>query len=177
MPNYLLACECGQTQSVGVAQAGGQVVCACGNKLDVPPLRLLRHLPPAADQPAATASAWSGRKGAIAVCLILASLLAALSLWSRLTEPPLPKFDPTDHSEFFDQLLGHVTPVDAWKLWIDQYRPLAERGFAVLERHDTPAIRAIIAQKRFSQTIMLSMAAILAAAAVTIAIWPRAMKG
>ena len=45
MTKYALTCECGNTLSVEIGQAGEQVICQCGAKLDVPPLRKLRHLP------------------------------------------------------------------------------------------------------------------------------------
>ena len=47
MTKYLLTCECGKTVTVDIGQAGEQVACQCGAKLDVPPLRKLRHLPAA----------------------------------------------------------------------------------------------------------------------------------
>ena len=49
MTKYLLTCECGKTVPVEVGQAGEQVACQCGAKLDVPPLRKLRHLPVATE--------------------------------------------------------------------------------------------------------------------------------
>src|SRR5262245_54314983 len=94
MPSYLLTCSCGNTMSVDVGQAGGQIVCSCGTKLDVPTLRNLRHLPPAATIQAAEAATWSPRKGFITFFLIGAAVLAAASLWNRLTEPKLPEFQP-----------------------------------------------------------------------------------
>jgi hypothetical protein len=171
MPSYLLNCECGQTLAVGAAQAGGQVVCGCGKTLNVPTLRMLRHSPQAEVKPPAAASAWNVRKGALTVCLILAGLLAAGAFWSRFTEPKLPEYDPGAHSRLVDQGLDKMTPAQAWQAWIQEYRPLAENGLAVLESPHTPAIRAAIAQKRFSQRVMLSLAAIFATGALVLALW------
>ncbi len=176
MATYLMSCNCGQTLPVDVGQAGGQVVCVCGNTLDVPTLRMLRHLPLApAAQPKPTTT-WSARKGVIAVFVIVAGLLATLSLWNRLTEPKLPEFQPLAQSKLVDEQLGQLTPVEAWKAWIVLYRPLAERGFTPLESRDAPQIRAQIAHQRFLQATMLSIAGISIAVAAVAALWPGGKK-
>src|SRR5262249_20441892 len=77
---YLLPCSCGQQIRVGVAQAGAQIVCACGRKLRVPTMRGLRELKVA---PAVTAGAtkpgWSSWHGA-AFALGLLSVVAGIAL-------------------------------------------------------------------------------------------------
>jgi hypothetical protein len=173
MASYLLTCECGNSLKVDVGQAGGQVACSCGKRLDVPTLRNLRHLPQAKDDAPQTAAAWNARKGATSIFLILAGLLAALALWSRVTEPKLPVFDPATQSQFVDKGLVKLTPVQAWQVWTTEYRPLAERGFAVMDSREGPAIRARIARQRFLQTVMLIAAGVCAALAIIVAVLSR----
>jgi hypothetical protein len=45
---YLLPCSCGKSVAIEVSQAGQSVRCTCGNMVDVPTMRLIRQLPPAA---------------------------------------------------------------------------------------------------------------------------------
>jgi hypothetical protein len=172
MATYLLSCNCGKTLPVEVGQAGGQVVCTCGTTLDVPTLRMLRHLPLAPTEQPKSASAWSARKGAIAVFLIAAGVLAALGLLNRLTEPKLPEFHPEAQSEMVDRQLGQLKPVDAWKSWIVLYRPLAETGFTPMQSRDEPRIRAEIDHSRFLQAAMLGVASVCVALAAITALWP-----
>lgn len=174
MATYLLTCECGKTLPVDVGQAGGQVVCSCGKTRAVPTLRMLRHLPLAPTEQPKPAATWSTRKGTIAVFLILAGLLAALSLWNRLIEPKLPTFDPAAQARGVDMEIDSWSPVQAWQMWIGMYRPLAENGFAVMQSHFEPAIRAQIARQRFLQTVMLVAAGVCVLLAAIIAVWTRA---
>jgi len=172
MSRYLLTCGCGTGAPVEVGQAGGQVDCpACGAKLDVPPLRKLRHLPVsaavAADQPAI----WSARQGVATAGLILASVLACIALWNRLTEPTVPEFDPAARLESVDRALDAMTPDQGWQMWIELYRPMAERGFANIEDPHKQAIEQHIAKRRFFQKTLLIAAAICAAIAITVAVW------
>ena len=176
MAKYLLTCSCGNMLPVDVGQAGGQLVCSCGRTIDVPTLRNLRHLPPVTTAEPKPAATWSVRKGVITVFLIPAGLLAAVALWHRLTEPKLPEFQPQAHAESVEKHFDQVTPVDAWKSWIVHYRPLAERGFTPLERSDAPQIRDAIAQSRFMQGTLLSVAGVCLAVAAIAALWPAGKK-
>ena len=176
MAQYLLSCDCGNSLKVGAGQAGGQIVCSCGRELEVPTLRKLRHLPPAAAEPAATGAGWNAGKGVAAVVLIVAGLLAVLTLANRLTEPVVPMFDASVQSQYAEGIergLSGLTPVQAWEAWLFQYRPLGQSGFAVLESHNAAAIRDQIARRRFLQSVLLSVAGALAAVAIVIAVWSR----
>ena len=82
----------------------------------------------------------------MAFFLVGAVVLAAVSLWTWLREPTIPEFEPRAQSDVVERSLSELTPVNAWKSWIVVYRPLAERGFAPLERVNAPMIRAEIAQ-------------------------------
>ncbi|RMF39026.1 MAG: hypothetical protein D6753_14725 [Planctomycetota bacterium] len=94
----ILTCECGYEHIVSPSQAGRQIDCPCGKKLEVPSLRELRALP-AAEQavPAAvTESVWRTWRGptmatAVAVFLIcggmsLRFLMQRMSIDTSYTE-------------------------------------------------------------------------------------------
>jgi hypothetical protein len=174
MTNYLLSCECGKSVPVEVRQAGEHISCDCGAMLEVPPLRKLRHLPVAAPMAAETAGAWSPRLGIVTACLLLAAILAIIALWNRLTEPVVAPFDATARERFVEDGLKKMTPVQAWRSWIESYRPLAEHGFSVYQNPMTAAIEAEVARRRFLQKTLLVVAATLAAIAILAAFWPRA---
>lgn len=174
MARYLLTCSCGQTLPVDAGQAGGQAVCSCGTTLDVPTLRNLRHLPQEVVAPSKQSTNWSARKGVVAVFLIGATLLAAVTLWNWITEPKLPEFGPVLQSKLVDERLSQISPVDAWKTWIVVYRPLAERGFMPMESPKAPAIRATIVRKRFLEFAFLSLAGMCLVVAALAVMWPTA---
>jgi hypothetical protein len=104
---------------------------------------------------------------------ILAVLLLGIALWSRLTEPVVRPFDPEARLRAVERGLEGLTPVQSWHMWVELYRPLAERGFPVIEDPHRPAIEEAIAQQRLIQGMMLVGAAVFAAIAVAAAVWPR----
>jgi hypothetical protein len=63
--HYLLPCTCGQKTPVSVAQAGGHVMCVCGEKLAVPTLRGLRQLELAPAVAVSPKAGWSRIQGAV----------------------------------------------------------------------------------------------------------------
>lgn len=174
MSKSLLTCGCGNNVSVDVGQAGGRVACpSCGAQLDVPPLRKLRHLPTVAPESRPVRSTWSARQGVATAALILAAVLIAIALWSRFNEPTAQPFDPAARRQAVDRGLESITPVEGWHMWVDLYRPLAERGFAVIEDPHKPAIEQYVARQRFFQKILLIVAAGCLAIALAAALWPR----
>jgi hypothetical protein len=175
MTRYLLSCQCGNQLSVEVGQAGERVTCRCGKALDVPPLRKLRHLPP--EEAAAVARggpSWNVRYGIIAAFLILATTLAVWALWSRLTEPHVAPFDPRIREQRVEEDLEHMTPGQGWQVWIERYRPLAERGFSELQHPHAAAIEQFVAEQRFLQRMLLAAAGVFVVFAAIAALWPRA---
>jgi hypothetical protein len=177
MSKYLLTCDCGSTVPVEIGQAGGKVACpACGAALDVPTLRKLRHLPPAGIETRPVPSSWGARQGVATAGLILAAILATVAAGSRYFEPTVPEFNPDARRQSVDRALETMTPVQGFQMWVDLYRPLAERGFAIIEDPHKPAIEQYIAKQRFFQKTLLIVAAISAAVAVAAALWPRPMK-
>ncbi len=172
MSKYLLTCQCGKTVPVDVGQAGGRVTCVCGAQLEVPTLRKLRHMPierPAVSQ---TRAAWSPRKGFVAAGLIVAGLLVASAIWSRFNDPVVPKFDPVGQTSAVNNVLEDITPVQAWKLWVEIYRPRASSGFAVYQHPHAAVIEQSIAERRFLQKTLIIAAAIIVVIALSIAFWP-----
>jgi hypothetical protein len=84
--HYLLPCSCGQKVPVASAQAGGQVMCGCGNRLSVPTLRGLRELKVApAEATAQSRPGWSPLHGgffAAGLCIAAVGLvLVTYFLW------------------------------------------------------------------------------------------------
>lgn len=176
MSTYLLTCQCGKQVPVEVGQAGERVTCSCGNELEVPTLRKLRHLPLA--QPAATtkptaANKWNPKKGFIAAALILAALLAAGAAWNRWKEPFVPQFDSVGRTKAVREGLAQMKPVEAWTLWVEVYRPMATTGFGVFQHPHTEAIESAIVQHRFLQKALLIAAAFCVLLSLAAAFWPR----
>ena len=173
MSRYLLSCTCGQSVPVELRQAGEKVRCACGATLDVPPLRELRRLPASVttDAVAAASSRWGVRQGAIAASLIVAILLAIASALSWYTEPTLPRFDPAARTRIVEENLARLTPVAAWRLWVDSILPLSRSGLREYEYPEADAIRQHIARRRFNEATMLIGAGIFATVAAGLAVW------
>ncbi|MCI0492202.1 MAG: DUF1922 domain-containing protein, partial [Planctomycetes bacterium] len=174
MARYLVRCECGANVPVEAGQAGRRVACPCGLAIDVPPLRLLRHLPQEAAGPTRSAATWGARQGILTLCLLVTSVLAAFTAWSWWTEPMLPKFNPEVQAAQMERQIDALTPRQAWQLWAYEYRPLAESGFAQLSNPLEPAIRAEIDRRRLLRRVMLVVAGLFAAGAVVATFWPRA---
>jgi hypothetical protein len=169
MSKYLLECSCGNKLPVEIGQAGGRITCTCGNLVDVPPLRKLRHLQtdtPVVERPTST---WSARKGVITACLILAGALAIINAWSWFTQPKVPIFDPVAYQrDVVEERLKKITPTQSWLMWIEYYRPMAERGFSYLELANRGQIERTIAERqslRRTLWIVAAIAAVIAAAA------------
>ena len=174
MTTYLLNCRCGTAVPVEVGQAGERVACpSCGVQLEVPTLRKLGHLPVAAQTTAQAPSTWGPRQGVVTAGLILAAALAGIALWSRFSEPAVPHFDPAARLQSVKQAVESITPVQSWHLWIEVYRPMAERGFAIIEDPHKPAIEQYIAKQRFFQKTLLSIAAVSGIVALAARFWPR----
>jgi hypothetical protein len=174
MAKYLVECTCGKNVPVEIGQAGGRVTCSCGNLVDVPPLRQLRHL--AVDttaEVARPASTWSARKGVITASLILAGALVIANAWSRFTQPAIPKFDAAGYQQDIEARLTKLNPSDAFNIWIGHYRPMGEHGFYSLELYNRGAIEQNIAERQSLRQTLWIVAAIAGAIALAAAFWPK----
>jgi hypothetical protein len=172
MAKYLLTCGCGANVPVDVGQAGERITCQCGQALEVPPLRKLRHLPIAA-APAEKSTSWNPRRGIVATLIILAAVPALIAFWSRITEPKVARFEPATHTRNVDERLKAATPLQAWQDWVQYYSLLGERGFFEFTDPHAAAIGQEVAARRFLQRTLLVTSAVLFAFAAVAAFWPR----
>jgi hypothetical protein len=173
MASYLLTCDCGKTIPVELGQAGGRVGCSCGMQLDVPTLRQLRQLPQATTDQKSSSGSWGTRQGWITVSLIVIAVLLGASAWTWWNQPAQPVFVADDYLANVEKSLTDWTPTDAWKRWIEYYRPLAERGLPIFMAGNAGQIEAEIARAKFLRGTLLSIAAVFAAAAAATYFWPK----
>ena len=173
MSRYLLTCTCGRTLPVEIGQAGGKLACACGATLDVPPLRNLRHLPvePSREPPRA-ASNWGARQRIITLASLFVAIFVGYGLWSWLTEPTPPIFDPVRTAKIIEKNINELTPAKAWRRSVEVYRPLAEQGFSEFEHPATAGIRATITQRRLVSKLLAIPAALCLLIALAALFWP-----
>jgi hypothetical protein len=176
MSKYLVECNCGNKLPVEMGQAGGRVACTCGNIVDVPPLRKLRHLPTVDTEVARPTATWNARKGVITACLLLAGTLAILNAWSWRTQPTVPEFDPAAYQSAIMQRLNKMTPGQSWDLWIEYYKPMAERGFGNLQLANRGVIEKTIAERESLRRTLWIVAAIALAIAAAAAFWPKSRE-
>jgi hypothetical protein len=174
MSKYLVECTCGNKLPVEMGQAGGRIACSCGNLVDVPTLRKLRHLPSVETELTRPTSTWSARKGVITASLLLAGALAIVNAWSWFTQPKVPVFDPAYYEhDVIEHRLKTMTPTQSWVWWIEYYKPMAERGFSNLEFANRGQIERIIAERQSLRRTLWIVAAIAAAIAAAAAFWPK----
>ena len=105
------------------------------HKLDVPPLRQLRHLPHGcAVEQAAAASSGARGKGVIAASLIVVAALAGRERLELVHDPTrFPNSIRRHDARCRGATLKKPTAARCWNAWIEYYRPLAERGFSMFE--------------------------------------------
>ncbi len=174
MSKYLVECNCGNKLPVEMGQAGGRVTCSCGNVVDVPPLRQLRHLPQAAGEMARPTSTWNARKGLTTASLLLAGVLVIFNAVSWFTQPVVPQFDPVFYEHnVVDARLEKMTPVQGWTWWTEYYKPMAERGFSYLEFANRGIIERNIAERQSLRRTLWIFAAIAAGIALAATFWPK----
>ena len=107
---YFLPCSCGQKVRVEPAQAGGQVTCACGAKLNVPTLRGLKQLEIALPDEAAirrsSGRQWGPVRGAmfsIGLLVVVVSLLVLAYTYLQFSEA---KTYTQDQTPVINQFMG-----------------------------------------------------------------------
>jgi hypothetical protein len=136
MPDYLLACTCGQKTVVSTAQAGQTVRCLCGAALQVPTLRGLAQLEPAVaaageKRQGRAARVWEDRHRA-AFLLVLAScacLAVAGYLWLSMPPRPVPP-DPRAITKSAEEL----TATEAFQVYNEMSQGLTNPAVDVNER-------------------------------------------
>lgn len=147
---YLLPCSCGKAVAVSPSQAGGEVTCVCGQRLEAPRLRELQLLPVEEQAGGASTSAWGFRQGLLSVGLILAALLAAGGLWfaRQAPEPPKP-FDAEARRALVEKSLEQMSPTELWEMFRTIYEPSARRG---LVQAESAGEKGVLAQIEFCET-------------------------
>jgi len=129
---YFLPCSCGQKVRVEPAQAGGQVACACGAKLNVPTLRGLKQLeaaPP--DEAAVRRSAgrqWGPVRGAMFSIGILVTVVSLAVLGYSYLQLAEAKLFTQDQTPLINEEVGkQIDSMNLLELLQDYYR-LREEG-------------------------------------------------
>ena len=156
---------------VEVRQAGQQVACTCGTKLDVPPFSQLRHLPMAPETDDHTHAAWSVRHGVITAALLMAISLAGIGGYCWYTGPSLPKFDPASRMHVVENGIAELSPAAGWKIWVNSYLPLTRQGIQEFPLQNENAIRQQIARRKFIAMMLFIPAGIFFAAAMIAVMW------
>jgi hypothetical protein len=119
---YLLPCSCGKSVAVEPAQAGQSVRCACGRMLEVPAMRLVRQLTPAARDAAGArraAPSWPRAQrmlfAAGLALLVGGAATAGYYQWVRMqlqTEEV-----PWDDVQGACATIERMNISDAWEVW------------------------------------------------------------
>lgn len=126
-PTYLLPCSCGREIPVSTTQAGEEVTCECGTRLEAPTMRgmtLLKRSDPqsirgglkrsqsgekgrtrgsAAKTPT---SSWGGRQRVLLVGTVITIVGLALAIFFHVTRPRLAPIES-------------LAPYTTWQLWHD----------------------------------------------------------
>ena len=121
MPDYLLPCSCGQKVRVANAQAGGSVLCVCGQRLTVPTLRGLRSLEPAPPLATKGPAGWSHIHGYIfATALVIAGAgvaIVAYQGWQYLRVVPFTKDYSPEVIQAEAEHISKLTPEQTLEHW------------------------------------------------------------
>lgn len=119
---YRLPCQrCGRALLIDVSQAGQQVGCDCGEALEVPSLRAIRALEPAAEvQATSRRRSWDRGRGLLfaagVVLAVLGSLIAGAAATGWLASSPPLSPTPQD-IEAAVAVVDGLTAPQAWDLW------------------------------------------------------------
>lgn len=161
---YLLQCDCGNQQPVTTHQAGSQVSCNCGQRLDVPPLRKLRHLPVQPEQAAGHSGTWTFRHAVATGGSIVTLALLTWAGWLWRTEPVVPQFDPQRHATALEAGLDRISPAELWTRWHYEYETLPEQGFEVFSSPRRDYLQTAAEQQRLLRRVILAIAGVVALA-------------
>jgi len=151
---FLLPCSCGQKVRVGIAQAGEQVACACGNRLAVPTMRGIRQLEPApADSLTKSAPGWSRVHGAIFATGLLAAAVGIVIIamygvrYAQAVGFGVDRTDETIQAE--SARIDKLTPIQALVEWTDTLR----EGIGVRETPPWVAVKGLLGVYRYWMTV------------------------
>jgi Domain of unknown function (DUF1922) len=153
MAHYLLPCTCGRRLTVTAAQAGDQLQCECGQRVEVPTLRHLAALEQVEDAPRRERT-WGARQGLVFLGGTLIVLAAVALVLLQLREPtlihePLMQVDMNK--------INKMTPGELWALW-PQFEQGIQRTLFALEAATFDRNRYEISQWRQWRWTALSVA-------------------
>jgi len=89
----------------------------------------------------------------------LAALFLALAGVSRMSEIPVPVFDPAARSKSIDHDVSNMTPLAAWQVWVNNYRTLSHTGFEVFKHPMNDSMQITLDWHRAIQKTLMSLAA------------------
>ena len=120
---YILPCSCGKELPVDASQAGQEITCACGAKLEVPTMRKLTSLERLEPESVVPASGfkWSTRHAVILVGLLvtavsLGGMFLVYQKWSYFVEVKQPlSFGYLTSSMFVD--VDDLSPFETNTVW------------------------------------------------------------
>ena len=125
---YQLTCDCGQSHVVVLRQAGETLLCGCGQSIEIPTLRAMRHLSPMETEADLSARSrpprsWSRLQGSLFAGGLVVTLLSLVTLvyfcWMRsqlMTEPM-----KVEDVEFIRDIM-QLTPTQSWDAWTQAFR-------------------------------------------------------
>ncbi|QDU93507.1 hypothetical protein [Lignipirellula cremea] len=162
MSKYELPCKCGNSFVIEPRQAGQSLVCdACSAAVEVPPLREIRQLRPAADSgDDRSVDNWSRRQAAMFVpALILAlvcmSVIGYLGYWKSSLETSRPVLEG---QEVLRRTIEKQEPAQLLEIWrsIEHYG-LGERLTPAYVEDQQTAFRLNIAMAILSALTLVSL--------------------
>jgi len=117
---YLLPCACGRKTEVDAGEAGIEIQCQCGARLQVPPMRGLAALErseAAASSPSADATGeWGTRQSLVFLGVALALVLLFPAGYFWYTYPERPRLSD-DFPAFNRAEIANYTPEQTWEAW------------------------------------------------------------
>ena len=151
------------------AQAGRRITCGCGETIEIPTLRNLRHLPPAPADAISPPRVWSVREGGFAAAIICAVFAATAGGYFWWTVPQPQEFDPVHRAGYVDENFAVLTPLEAWKMWIGNIRYLGQTGFVEYQPPHVSLILQIQKQHQFFYIPLFTIAILALICALVIA--------
>ncbi len=141
---YLLPCPaCGTKTPVATGQAGQMLQCSCGKQFEIPPIRKLRDLEPAEDEP--LAPLWTKRQGLLFLGSLITVCSAAFAavLWLNLPAQFIPPTINIDQSAV-DKEVAELSPAESL------------RRFVLIQSHSPGSFEQRLQSKEVPPFLMVS---------------------